>query len=211
MIGIATFPLAVYCLFLTLLNGRRRPTVFSGAVDLIFLAVGLSGLFLLGPGRLFLPLNVLTYWGAGAWLLWTAFYLSVVLIVVRKLRRRIVVYNFSVVDLVPKLWEIVQELDAAAARLGNSIALPGYGVQFYIEAASRSRNVVLVATESAQSADAWRKLESEIGRSFRTISVARGPAAWFFLFSALVLFGVSCWALFTDLPTVLDAVRESLG
>ena len=210
MIGIPMFPLAVYCLFLAFLNGRRRPAVFSGTADLMFLAVGLSGLFLVGPGRLLLPLNVLTYWGAGAWLLWTAFYLSVVLIIVRKLRWRIVVYNFCDVDPIPRLWTIIQELDTSAARLGNCMALPERGVQFSIEAAPRSRNVVLVATESAQSVDAWRRLEAELDREVQTISVARGPIAWLFLFLAVVLFGVSCWSLSTELPTALEMIREFL-
>ena len=198
MIGISTFPLAVYCLFLAFLNGRQRPTVFSGTVDLMFLAIGLSGLFLAGPGRLLIPLNVLTFWGVGAWALWVAFYLSIVLIVVRKLRRRIVVYNFSAVDMVPQLWEIVRSFDASAAHLGNSMALPERGVQFYIEAAPQSRNVVLVATGPFQNTDAWQQLEAEIKRSFRTISVVRGSVAWFFVITALILFAAGCWSTFID-------------
>jgi hypothetical protein len=199
MIGLATFPLAAYCLFLTFLNSRRRPTVFSGTVDLMFLAVGLSGLFLAGPGRLLLPLNVLTFWGTGAWVLWTAFYLSVVLIIVRKLRRRIVVYNFShYFSAVDRVGEIIKNFDASAASLGNSMALPQHDVQFYVETAPRSRNVVLVATGPSQNVDAWRKLETEIDRSCRTISVSRGPIALFFFSSAIALFSVGCWSFLLD-------------
>ena len=153
----------------------------------MFLALGLSGLFLAGPGRLLIPLNVLTFWGAAAWVLWTAFYLIVAWTIIQKLHRRIVVYNFSAADLTPKLWEVVCNLDDSAAWVGNSMALPKYGVQFYIEAASISRNVTLVATGPAQSIAGWLQLEMEIVRSFRTISVASGRVAWFFLFATIGL------------------------
>ena len=198
VIALAVFPLAAYCLFLAFLHGRRRPTVFSGTVDLLFLAIGSSGLFLAGPGRLFLPLNVLTFWGAGAWILWTMFYIIVVLLVVQKLRRRIIVYNCSTVDMVSHLGEVVRNFDSSAASLGNSMMLPQQGIQFYIEVASRSRNVVLVATGSTQNVAAWRRLETAIDLSFRTISISRGSVAWFFLVAACLLIGVGFQSLVLD-------------
>ena len=195
MLALVTFPLATYCLFLAFLNGRRRPTVLAGNVDLMFLAVGLSGLFLAGPGRLLIPLNVLTFWGDIAWLLWAAFYLIVVQTVVWKLRRRIVIYNFPIAEMVPKLWEVVRNLDASAEWVGNSMTLPKYGIQFYFEVAPGSRNVVLVATRTSQSVASWQNLEMDIELSFRTIHVRRGPTAFFFFIAAVSLGGIGGWAI----------------
>ena len=210
MLALTTFPLAAYCLFLTFLNRRRRPTVFSGTVDLMFLAFGLSGLFLSGPGRLLIPLPVLTLWKAGAWPIWLGFYLSVSLLVALKLRRRIVIYNFSAAEFVPRLWKIVRSLDTSAAHLGNSIAMPNCGVQFSINTAPRTRNVVLLATGPTQSLRGWQQLETAIHRDFQTMTVSRGPSSWFFLVSTIVLFAIGFWSLSAQFPVVWEAVRESL-
>ena len=161
----------------------------------MLLAIGLGGLVLAGPGRLLIPLNVLTFWGNFAWLLWAAFYLIVAQIVIWKLQRRIVVYNFSVAEMVPKLWETVQSLDATATWVGNSMALPKCGVQFYWEAAPKSRNIVLVAAGPNQSVTGWQQLETATDLAFRTISVKRGPISLFFLLASIVLIAAACWTL----------------
>ncbi len=196
----------MYFLFLAYLNGRRRPTVFSGGADLMLLAVGLSGLFLFGPGKLLLPLNVLSYWGPVAWVLWTFFYLIVALIVVRKLRHRLVVYQCPPGELIPRLWTTVQELDDSAVHCGNTMFLPRLGVQFSIESAPSSRNTVLTATASNQNLRSWQRLEIAIDRSFRAFPVSRGPIAWLFLVSALTLIGIGIFEWSIDFPAVLETL-----
>ena len=52
---VAFVPLALYCLWVAGLNLGRRPRVISGAVDLMLLAAGVSGLMIVGPLELFFP------------------------------------------------------------------------------------------------------------------------------------------------------------
>jgi hypothetical protein len=64
------------------------------------------------------------------------------------LRPRLVIYNISVDKLRPILAEIVSELDPNARWAGDSLVLPGLGVQLYVDHFAAFRNVSLISAGS---------------------------------------------------------------
>ncbi len=213
MLSLFLFPLAFYFFLLAWFNGRGTPTVVSGISDLMLLAWGLVGVFLYGPGKLLIPLNVLTFWGGTAWIFWAAFYVIACFLVVLKFRRRIVVYNCPQALLETKLLEMAKTLDPAAQSLGNSISLPNLRVQFFVETTPLFRNAVLSATGPLgplQREDGWNRFQNEIGKTCRSLSVPFNPVAVLF-FAAAVILGVSGTILLLyDYVDVVEAVHDSL-
>ena len=62
---IALGPLTVYLLLMGLINASRQPFVTSGARDIFSLALGVAGLVMIGPLRLFVPEQAISAFGPG--------------------------------------------------------------------------------------------------------------------------------------------------
>ena len=78
---IALGPLTVYLLLMGLINASRQPFVTSGARDSFTLALGVAGLVMIGPLRLFVPEQALSAFGPWTWVLLGSFYILSVLLV----------------------------------------------------------------------------------------------------------------------------------
>jgi hypothetical protein len=153
----AFLPLICYIFGLTFLHIRRRPTIINGGWDFMLLSCGLFGLITLGPGRLLIPMNVLTFWGSTVWLFWTAFYFAVAHLIAHQLPKRIIVYGSSFNVFVPKLIELAKEIDSQVRFEGNVLFLPDAGIQCSIHGGFFY--LILTATEPHLAESKWQLLE----------------------------------------------------
>jgi hypothetical protein len=154
----AFLPLGAYLLVVGRLHLGRHPVVVAGSLDLAMLAAGVSGLVLAGPLALLQPAV-----GTAAWA--TAMLLgSLVLVVSGGLlatRPRLVVYNVTTEQLRPILAEVIGGLDPAARWAGESVVLPGRGLQLLLDSRGLTRCVSVVA--------------GRVRRAARKLRVPRNP------------------------------------
>jgi hypothetical protein len=161
-ICLALGPLAVYLLLLGAINLARRPFLVSGARDLAALALALAGLAIVGPFELFLPEESFVHFGAYVWLMVLALYALWVTMLILMLRPRLVIYNITVDKLRPILADVVEHLDSEARWAGDSLVLPGLGVQLHLDSYSAMKNVSLKSIGSLQNFQGWKKLETAL-------------------------------------------------
>ena len=91
------------------------------------------------------------------------------------LRPRLVIYNMSADKLRPILADAVNSLDAEARWAGESLALPGLGVQLYVDGFAVLRGASLIAAGGKQSQAGWRRLEAALAGALSHEEVARNP------------------------------------
>ncbi|MFM8284488.1 MAG: hypothetical protein ACKOCW_13130 [Planctomycetaceae bacterium] len=166
----ALVPLGAYLLLLGWLHLRGRPAVVSGALDAILLALGLSGLVLVGPLALVRPAA-----GASPWswpILLLALCLSVVLAVLVS-RPRLVVYNVTPEQVRPLVAEVASGLDGGVRWAGDTAALPSRGLQVHIDGDGALRCVSVVAVGGRPSVEGWGEFGRRLRRALRRFRVRR--------------------------------------
>jgi len=188
---LALGPVAIYLLLLGAINLSRRPFLVSGTRDTAALGLAVSGLILVGPMELFLPLPAALRFGSYVWVLLMALYGLVLVLVLLLSRPRLVIYNIASGELRPILADAVTRLDAEARWAGDSLWLPTLGVQLCLESLTALRNVALVSAGPHQNYLGWRRLELglraaldqyEVPRNWRaTVLTATGLALLVFL------------------------------
>jgi hypothetical protein len=172
---LALGPLAVYFLLLGAINLRRRPFLVSGGRDLAALALALVGLAVVGPFALFLPEQSIVQFGGFVWLMVLALYALWMTMLILMLRPRLVIYNISADKLRPLLADVVERLDADARWAGDSLVLPGLGVQLHLDTFSAMKNVSLKSIGGRQNFQGWKKLETALSAALESEAVARNP------------------------------------
>ncbi|MDR2438402.1 MAG: hypothetical protein LBE12_03385 [Planctomycetaceae bacterium] len=190
MFFLAFLPLAGYFFWLVLLQNRRQPTVLNGVQDFMFLSVGLLGLFTLGPGRLVIPISVITFWGCSIWLFWMVFYFSIAYLFAQQLMQQIVIYHCPPNVFIPQLVELAKKLDQHARLEGNVLFLPDFGIQCTIT--GYRWGLVLKATGYEQDNLKWKLLQQNITtvcNSFQNPANKKAILLGFFS-SILLLFAV---------------------
>lgn len=205
--AIACVPLGLYLLALGAMNLRRRPLVVSGTVDALSLALGVSGMMVVGPLNLFLPETGAIRYGPFVWALLLSFYVLCVLLYVLVARPRLVIFNLTRKELWPVLEQVVRRLDSDATMAGDAVQLPQLAVQFYLESAPGMRNLTLVATGEEQSYSHWRRLRQELAAALRSLEVASNPRGYTLLAGGLLLLG---WPLVQLLQMPAKAVAQQL-
>lgn len=211
---LALGPVAMYLLLLGTVNLARRPLLVSGVRDVAALALAVSGLVIIGPMELFFPFDAAARFGPFVWLLLLALYAMGVVLVLLLLRPRLVIYNISVETLRPILAELVNRLDADARWAGDSLALPGLGVQLYVDSFPTMRSVSLISAGGHQSHDGWRRLETALGDALAREEVARNPRGLNLLGAGLVIVVVLVMVIARNpqeaAQSVLDIVQSIL-
>src|SRR5206468_7634930 len=129
----------------------RRPFLTTGARDLFALGVALTGFLIVGPMDLFMPRRAAAYFGPYIWLLLVACYLLGLSLFAMLVRPRLVIYNLTPDQLRPLLAQMIQRLGLEHQWAGESLALPGLGVQLYLDRFPVMRHVSLVANGAQQS------------------------------------------------------------
>jgi hypothetical protein len=194
-LAIVVGPLAVYLLAMGIINLKSRPFVTTGARDIAAVAIGITGLMIIGPMELFFPDMAAIRFGPWVWLVMIAVYGLCVSLAVLLMRPRIVIYNSTIEQFRPILASTVAEMDSKARWTGDSLLIPSLNVHLNLEGSSWLRNVQLVSVGHRQDYEGWRKLErilreamrpvrtfpSFLGMLFATVALGSALGTWFYL------------------------------
>jgi hypothetical protein len=184
---LAMGPVAMYLLLLGAVNLSRRSLLVSGVRDAAALALAVSGLVVIGPMELFFPFESAVKLGSYVWLLLLALYVMCVVLWLLLLRPRLVIYNSSADQLRPILADVVGQFDGDARWAGDSLAIPGLGVQLYVDNFSPLRSVSLISAGGNQNHAGWRRLETALRTALGRQEVARNPRGL-----SLIVAGLLC-------------------
>jgi hypothetical protein len=187
---IALMPLGWYLLGLAWAHLCRRPVVVSGVFDGVMLAVAVSGLAVVGPLALLMPVTGGSPW---SWPVLAFLFALCVAVSVLVARPRMVVYNITVEQFRPLVAEVVSALDPNARWAGESASLPDRGFQLHIEGNGPLRTVTVVNVGERSSAEGWGEFTRRLRRAVRGLRVRRSP--WGALFACLgcVLIAGATW------------------
>ena len=159
---IAATPLAVYCLYIGLLNLSGRPFITTGARDSAALGIGLAGFVISGPMMLFFPESAASHFGGWVWLMLIVFYGLLVSLLVLMMRPRLVIYNMSGEQLRPILTSVARKLDSGSRWAGDSLLIPEKKVHLHLEPLGWLKIIQLTSGGNRQSFDGWRELEGAL-------------------------------------------------
>jgi hypothetical protein len=205
---LALGPVAMYLLLLGAVNLRGRPLVFSGVRDATLLALAIAGLMVVGPMELFFPYSAAAQYGPRVWLLLATLYVTCVLMVLLLLRPRLVIYNMSADRIRPVLAEVVERLDADARWAGDSLALPGLGVQLYVDHFAPSRSVSLVSAGGSQNRLGWRRLELALRTALAREEPRRNPRGAGIVAAGLLIVAVLATTVVRNPQSIVKALSE---
>src|SRR6185369_13654068 len=133
---VALVPLGLYLLFIGAINLRRRPTLVSGTLDIVLLALAVFGMIIVGPLNLFMPAAAAMRFGLSVWALLIAFYILCIVLYLLLARPRLVVFNISRDQLRSLAEQVAHRLDPEVRLAGDAMYLPHLDVQFHIESTS---------------------------------------------------------------------------
>jgi hypothetical protein len=198
---IALLPLGCYLIGLAWAHLRRQPLAVSGVFDGVMLAAAVSGLAVVGPLALLVPVTGGSPW---SWPVLAFLFALCVAVCVLVSRPRLVVYNITVEQFRPLVAEVVSTLDPKARWAGESAALPDRGFQLHIEGNGGLRTVSVVNVGERSSPEGWGEFTRRLRRAVRGLRVRRSP--WGMLFGCLgcglivaatwLAIGTSWWPLF---------------
>ena len=189
-LSIALVPLAVYLLLLAVVHARRRPLVVTGSWDLVALVASVAGLAVGGPLAVFVPPAAEGLW---RWLLPIGGLVLLAAAATLAARPRLVVYNISGEQLRPVVAEVAAALDADARWAGETVALPGRGVQVHLDTGGGMRSVSLVSVGNRTSSEAWAEFGRRVRRAVAEVPVRASPWSWLFAGVAAAVLAVAGW------------------
>ena len=195
----AILPAAAYLLILAGLHVRRRPSVVAGSSDLLLLAAATAGLAVAGPLALLQPVVGGTIWAACMLLLGIGLLFAALLLAARP---RLVVYNMTCEQLRPVVAEIVATLDPTARWAGETVALPGRGIQVHLDGRGGMRSVSVVALGGRTSAEGWAEFSRRLRQAIRGLRVRASP--WGVVFGCCGCGLLAAAALLAFLPAFQD-------
>ncbi|OHB68663.1 MAG: hypothetical protein A2V70_07050 [Planctomycetes bacterium RBG_13_63_9] len=172
---LALGPVAVYLMLLGSINLSRRPFLVSGTRDAAALGLAISGFVIIGPVELFFPDAAAVRFGPYVWVLLVAFYALCLVLVLLLLRPRLIIYNISVDQLRPILADLAGRLDGDTRWAGDTMVLPGLGIQLHVDNLAAMRNVSLTSVGPNQSQQGWRRLEASLAAALSREDVGRNP------------------------------------
>lgn len=208
MIALALLPLVVYCLIIAFLTSRNRPSVLSGTQDFMLLAAALFGLLTFGPGRLIIPVQLLSFWGLTIWFFWFAFYVVVFYVVAERLMRpRIVIYRCSMKQLIPALISWANSVDPQFRFEGNVLYLPGLKIQCALTGDRFGGHVQLVPT-SRQNRGVWEMFRQQLATVCAPLFENSNKPAIFWSLLALCLFVLSIVCLIEEAPMLIERFAD---
>jgi hypothetical protein len=209
---VALGPVAMYLLLLGAVNLSRRSLLVSGVRDGAALALAVSGLVLIGPMELFFPYESTVKLGAYfVWFLVLALYAMCVVLWLLLLRPRLIIYNSSADKLRPILADVVNQFDADARWAGDSLAIPGLGVQMYIDAFTPLGSVSLISAGGNQSHTGWRRLETTLRAALAREEVGRNPRGLILIFTGLLCVAGIIQAIAHDPEAVARSLLDLAG
>jgi hypothetical protein len=207
---LALGPVAVYVLLLGALNLSRRAFLVTGTRDAAALGLAVSGLVVVGPIELFFPDAAAVRFGPYVWVLLVAFYALCLVLVLLLLRPRLIVYNISADQLRPILADLVVQLDSGARWAGDSLVLPGLGVQLHVDSLTAMRNASLSSVGPNQNHQGWRKLEAALRNALTQVEVGRNPRGLTLVCAGVLIASSLVLAIAHDPQAVAQALFDML-
>lgn len=207
---IAFAPLAAYLMFLGGINLRSRARVVSGGRDIAALGLGLSGFVIAGPMELFFPDAAATRFGPFVWLILIAFYGFCMTFIILSMRQRIVIYNMSPSELMRTLEATLEQLDAQHQWIGNSVYVPGMGMQFIVEATPLMKNAQMVAASMRQPASSWRRLERALAGELRHRRTHPNRVGLIFVATGVAMITLAVLRVVSDPTQVVQSLEQML-
>ena len=201
-------PVAMYLLLLGAVNLARRPLLVTGVRDVATLALAVSGLVIIGPMELFFPYAAAVRFGPHVWLLLLVLYAMCVVLVLLLLRPRLVIYNIKADQLRPILAALVDRLDPGARWAGDSLVLPGLGVQLYVDNFAPLRCASLISAGRNQSHPGWRRLETVLGDALAREEVPRNPRGLSLFAVGLLIVGAIILAIAHNPQAVAQSLLD---
>ncbi len=168
-------PLAIYLLFIAVINLLSKPFLVSGGRDLVALATGVSGLVMIGPVQLFTPPELLVRLGPYYWLLLLLLYASSVSLWILFLRPRLVIYNIGGEEIRQLVSRIALQMDPASRWAGHTLEMPQAGLLIKLASTAAFRNATLSAESDYINIASWRRLTAELAAALHQARVARNP------------------------------------
>jgi hypothetical protein len=209
-LAVALSPLAIYLLWLGVLNLLGRPVVMSGVQNIALVGLAVSGFVFVGPMLLFVPNAAAMAFGPWVWALLIIFYGLCVTLCILLARPRLIIYN-ATTDLVRAiLSEVAARIDSDVRWAGESLVMPQANMQLHLECYSPMRNVSLVAIGERQSQGGWRRLERDLRSALRDTDVSRNPRGFSFLAIGIVMASWPLYLTIRDTQAVAQALREML-
>jgi hypothetical protein len=205
---LAVAPVAIYLLLLGAINLRRRPLLVSGVRDTAALAVAVAGLIVVGPMELLFPFEAAVHYGPYTWLWLVALYVMCVVLWLLVLRPRLVIYHLSADALRPVLAELAGRLDPAARWAGDSLSLPGLGVQLYVDNFAAMGCVSLCSAGGHQNRAGWRQLELALRSAIGREEVARSPRGLALIGIGSLLIGAIAWLIVQDPQGISQSIAD---
>jgi len=207
---LALGPAAVYVLLLGAINLSRRPFLVTGTRDAAALGLAIAGFVIVGPMELFFPNAAAARFGPFVWVLLIALYGLCLVGSLLMLRPRLIVYNISLDQLRPVLAEVVAQFDEEARWAGDSLFLPGLGVQLHLDHVPGLRNVSLKSVGTAQDYVHWKRLEVALAHALGQVEVRRNPRAISLLTAGVLCIALLVLAIARDPEAVAGALFEML-
>lgn len=187
---VALLPPAAYLLGVAGLHLRSRPTAVPGGIDLAVLCGAVAALAVAGPLDLMQPLSVRGPWRLVLPAVLVALLVSLALLASRP---RVVVYNTSIEQLRPLVAQVAAGLDPSARWAGETVALPGRGLQVHLDGRGSMRCVSLVAVGTRTSPEAWVEFGRRVRRAAGGLRVRSSPWALLFGGMGAALVAVAAW------------------
>ncbi|MGA2034253.1 MAG: hypothetical protein ABSG68_18565 [Thermoguttaceae bacterium] len=207
-LSLAFGPVAVYLVLLGAMNLARRPFLVSGMRDVTALGLAISGFVIVGPITLFFPEAAAAHFGPYIWAFLFALYALCLVLVILLLRPRLIIYNIPADHLRPILAELVDHIDPEARWAGDSLMLPGLGVQLHIENLAWMRNVSLVAAGPHQDYQGWRRLEQALAAALAHVEVSPNARGATLLSMGLMIGAALCYSIALDPQAVARAMFD---
>ena len=207
---ISIVPVTVYLLLVGWINLTPRPFLTTGTRDFCALALAVSGFVMAGPMELFLPEAVASVFRGWVWVPLIVLYGLLVTLAALMMRPRLVIYNLAPNQLNPLLSEVVGELDATTRWAGDSVVMPGLGVQFAIESYPGMRNISLVAIGPEQNMAGWKQLGQRLRSQLTQGTYSVNTQGFSFLFLAIILAAAIAYSLFTGKQEIAQQVKQML-
>ena len=198
--AIAILPLAAYTNVLGLLRLRSKPTVLSGAMDLLLLGLALIGVVAIGPIELFFPRAAYSLLGGWVWILLIGLYLFVLMFLALNTTPKLVVYGLDHEVLRLQVCELLEQEQIRSEWLGDLVDLPELGVRACIEPAGRGSVSQIHAAGKQQNLTGWFTLERLLLTKVSATRIHQRSQAIVWLNISFVLFGIAAVLISNDLP-----------
>ena len=193
----ALLPVGLYLVGIAVLHLRRRPSVVAGAWDLGLLGASVAALAIAGPLDMLLPVTATGPWRL---VLPTVGFAVVLAGGLLASRPRLVIYNITLDQVRPLVAEIATVLDPASRWAGETVALPGRGMQVHLDCRGGMRTVSLMGMGSRTDPESWTEFGRRLRQAVGGLRVRRSPWAWLFAGMAAAVVAVVVWLAVT-VPT----------